>query len=48
MIGTPTTRLPHVVVRGKDKAGRDLVIARDYITDGMHNRTSGAKSSDLG
>ena len=30
----------HVVLRGKNEAGRDLVIARDYIGTGMRHRAS--------
>ena len=28
----------HIVLRGKDDTGKDLVIARDYIAEGMRNR----------
>lgn len=28
----------HIVIRGKDETGRDLVIARDYLTKGMRAR----------
>src|SRR5215467_10479739 len=28
----------HVVVRGRDDLGKDLIIAQDYITDGMRQR----------
>lgn len=30
----------HIVLRGKDDTGKDLVIARDYIAEGMRNRAS--------
>ena len=30
----------HVVLRGKNETGRDLVIARDYIGHGMRHRAS--------
>ncbi|MGY2488397.1 relaxase/mobilization nuclease domain-containing protein [Cupriavidus sp. CP313] len=30
----------HVVLRGKDDTGRDLIIARDYIAEGMRRRAS--------
>jgi type IV secretory pathway VirD2 relaxase len=38
----------HLVVRGKDKKGRDLIIARDYITDGMRKRASELATEWLG
>jgi len=38
----------HVVLRGKDDAGRDLVIARDYIADGMRHRAGGLATEWLG
>lgn len=38
----------HIVVRGKDQTGRDLVIARDYISHGLHERASELVSLDLG
>jgi len=28
----------HIVIRGKDRFGKDLVIARDYLTQGMRRR----------
>jgi type IV secretory pathway VirD2 relaxase len=44
------TRHPHthVVVRGKDETGRDLVIARDYIAHGMRERAAEIVTMDLG
>jgi type IV secretory pathway VirD2 relaxase len=38
----------HVVVRGKDETGRDLVIARDYIAHGMRERAAEIVTMDLG
>ncbi|RIV91176.1 DUF3363 domain-containing protein [Aurantiacibacter xanthus] len=38
----------HVVVRGKDERGRDLVIAREYLTVGMRERAAELVSLDLG
>lgn len=38
----------HVVLRGKDEAGRDLVIARDYIAHGMRRRASELATEWLG
>jgi type IV secretory pathway VirD2 relaxase len=38
----------HVVLRGKDEAGRDLVIARDYIAHGMRLRASALATEWLG
>jgi type IV secretory pathway VirD2 relaxase len=30
----------HIVLRGKDETGKDLIIARDYIAEGMRNRAA--------
>jgi type IV secretory pathway VirD2 relaxase len=30
----------HIVVRGKDETGRDLIIAREYLTHGLRERAS--------
>ncbi|HSV78955.1 MAG TPA: relaxase/mobilization nuclease domain-containing protein, partial [Ramlibacter sp.] len=38
----------HVVLRGKDQAGRDLVIARDYISQGMRQRACELATEWLG
>lgn len=38
----------HVIVRGKDEAGKDLVIARDYMTRGLRARAAEIVSLDLG
>lgn len=38
----------HLVLRGKDQMGHDLIIARDYITDGMRKRASELATEWLG
>ena len=38
----------HVIVRGKDERGHDLVIAREYLTVGMRERAAELVSLDLG
>lgn len=38
----------HIIVRGKDDRGRDLIIARDYISHGMRERTCELVDLDLG
>jgi len=38
----------HIVLRGKDELGKDLVIARDYIAEGMRERAAEIVSLDLG
>jgi type IV secretory pathway VirD2 relaxase len=38
----------HVVLRGKDESGRDLVIARDYIAHGIRRRASELATEWLG
>ncbi len=38
----------HVLVRGRDDHGKDLVIARDYIAHGMRARASDLVSLELG
>lgn len=38
----------HIVLRGKDDTGKDLVIARDYIAEGMRNRASELVTEWLG
>jgi type IV secretory pathway VirD2 relaxase len=38
----------HVIVRGKDVAGKDLVIARDYLTQGIRERAAELVDLDLG
>jgi len=38
----------HVVLRGKDQTGKDLVIARDYIAHGMRQRASELATEWLG
>ena len=41
-------RHTHVIVRGKDARGRDLVIARDYISHGLRERACELVDLDLG
>lgn len=43
--GNPHT---HIVVRGKDQIGRDLIISRDYIAYGMRERTRELATEWLG
>ncbi len=38
----------HVVLRGKDDGGRDLIIARDYIAEGMRRRAAELATEWLG
>jgi len=38
----------HIVVRGKDERGKDLIIAREYITQGMRERAAEIVSLDFG
>ncbi|HCW62962.1 MULTISPECIES: relaxase/mobilization nuclease RlxS [Sphingobium] len=38
----------HVILRGKDERSHDLVIARDYITQGIRERAAELVSLDLG
>jgi type IV secretory pathway VirD2 relaxase len=38
----------HVVIRGKDETGKDLIIARDYITDGVRLRAQERATLELG
>ena len=38
----------HIVLRGKDDRGKDLVIARDYMAEGMRERAAEIISLDLG
>ncbi|WP_419739559.1 relaxase/mobilization nuclease RlxS [Ruegeria sp.] len=38
----------HIMLRGKDDRGDDLVIARDYITTGLRERAAELVSLDLG
>ena len=38
----------HIVLRGKDELGKDLVIARDYIAHGMRRRASELVTLELG
>lgn len=38
----------HIIVRGKDDRGADLVIARDYLTTGMRERAAELVDIDLG
>jgi type IV secretory pathway VirD2 relaxase len=38
----------HIVLRGKDDTGKDLVISRDYIADGMRNRAAELATEWLG
>nr|WP_295742457.1 relaxase/mobilization nuclease RlxS [uncultured Acidocella sp.] len=38
----------HIILRGKDDTGRDLIIAREYITQGLRERMAELVSLDLG
>ncbi len=38
----------HIIVRGKDERGADLVVARDYISHGLRERASELVDLDLG
>jgi type IV secretory pathway VirD2 relaxase len=38
----------HIVLRGKDDTGKDLIIARDYIAEGMRRRASELATQWLG
>lgn len=38
----------HIILRGKDDLGRDLVIAREYITKGLRERAAELVTLDLG
>ncbi len=38
----------HIIVRGKDEVGKDLIIARNYITAGLRERAAEIVSLDLG
>ena len=38
----------HVVLRGKDDTGKDLIISRDYIAEGMRNRHAELATEWLG
>ncbi len=38
----------HIVLRGKDELGKDLIIARDYIAYGMRRRASEILTLELG
>ncbi|WP_249780866.1 DUF3363 domain-containing protein [Bradyrhizobium sp. dw_78] len=38
----------HVVIRGKEESGKDLIIAQDYITDGMRLRAQERVTLELG
>jgi type IV secretory pathway VirD2 relaxase len=38
----------HIVLRGKDDSGRDLIIARDYIAQGMRERAAHLATEWLG
>jgi len=38
----------HVVLRGKDETGKDLIISRDYIAEGMRRRASELATEWLG
>jgi type IV secretory pathway VirD2 relaxase len=38
----------HILVRGKDDRGRDLIIAREYITKGLRGRATDLVNLDLG
>lgn len=38
----------HIIVRGKDDRGKDLIIAREYMTSGMRERAAELVDLDLG
>jgi type IV secretory pathway VirD2 relaxase len=38
----------HVIVRGKDDRGKDLIIAREYLTKGLRERAAELVNLDLG
>jgi type IV secretory pathway VirD2 relaxase len=38
----------HIVLRGKDERGKDLIIARDYLSHGMRERAAEIITLDLG
>lgn len=38
----------HVVIRGKDDLGKDLIVAQDYITDGLRLRAQERATLELG
>jgi type IV secretory pathway VirD2 relaxase len=38
----------HIVLRGKDDTGKDLIIARDYIAEGMRHRAAELATEWLG
>ena len=38
----------HILVRGRDEAGKDLIIAKDYLTMGLRERACELVSLDLG
>ena len=38
----------HIVIRGRDDQGRDLVMARDYIGHGVRARAQGLVTLELG
>ena len=38
----------HVVIRGKDELGKDLIVAQDYITDGVRLRARERATQELG
>jgi type IV secretory pathway VirD2 relaxase len=38
----------HIVIRGKDHFGRDLVIAKDYLTYGLRSRAQDIVTGELG
>ena len=38
----------HILVRGKDDQGKDLIIAREYITKGLRGRATDLVNLDLG
>src|SRR3569623_1410055 len=38
----------HILLRGKDDAGKELIIAREYITQGMRERAAELIDLDLG
>ncbi|MBX9898024.1 MAG: relaxase/mobilization nuclease and DUF3363 domain-containing protein [Qipengyuania sp.] len=38
----------HIILRGKDERGKDLIIAREYITQGMRERAAELVDLDLG
>ena len=45
---TPTIRTAHILLRGKDEHGQDLILRREYIGYGIRQRASEAATDLLG